>query len=191
MIGQYAQGAPFELPDHSQIQVQLPENWKAAKGLFGLPIAFYGPDHAERSAKPTSTLSEDTGFNGSRTVVSVIPGVREEKLSALDPQIFKNQIELYQKEKREEMATMGATLIEFLPNVQEVWSSVTGAKTAEMIVHRLGVKFSIGAAIYHDYSYHLVCNSRFYLIKVMYHDENQVQDNKQVNELLRSFGCDS
>lgn len=145
------------------VKMDLPKDWVAQKDLLGMPLVIYSP------------LKE----NG-RVTISVTPTGIED--AGLDRVNLEKGWPQYKEGRLNWLKRVGGRTDIIFPYLNENWSHVKN-------VHHVGHRYYLSDVHYTEHSYYLECDNQAFHIKSLYRYEEYKNQEKQIEEVVKSFEC--
>lgn len=152
----------FESP-RGKFQIEIQENWRAVKDLYGIPFTFLGPKNGPRRAVVlvTPTGTEDLVFN-------------EKALS-------KNQ-RSYREGREKWLKSRSGKALRFFPYQKEIWAP-------NLEVHHLGFEYQLGDQKFAENSYYIFCDKKIVHLKSLVPTELGTSEQQATENTVKSFRC--
>ena len=148
-------------------QLDIPNDWQAAPGLYGMPVIFLGPEQKL----------------GRRPAITVVPtGLKN--FHYFDPKLMKADQNGFRTGREKWLQKVHGHSLEYFPYQLTKWPSVSE-------VHSIGYKYRIGDLAQVEQSYYLVCNGKLFFIKTLMLEQHQTAYAPVMDRILKSFSCEN
>lgn len=153
---------PFESP-RGRFQIEIQDDWRAVKDLYGIPFTFLGPKNGPRRAVVlvTPTGTEDLVFN-------------EKALS-------KNQ-RSYREGRENWLKSRSGKALRFFPYQKETWAP-------NLEAHHLGFEYQLGDQKFAENSYYIFCDKKIFHLKSLVPTELGTSEQRATGNTVKSFRC--
>ena len=164
----------------NKIAIQVPKNWKSYKNLNGIPISIVSEDHAPGNSK---TRAE---YEAERTVIGIIPGPEDLEKVKFEPKDFEEDFDDYVKSKKESISELDG---KFISSEKGKFTETKNSAGQELQFFKQGVTYEAMNSKLNDLTYHLTCDGKYFMVKVIYHDGHRSEDEATVEKVIQEFEC--
>ncbi|NBV50591.1 hypothetical protein EBR78_05150 [bacterium] len=149
--------------ERGKFEIEVSNDWKVVKDLYGIPFTFLGPKNGPRRAVVlvTPTGTQDLEFN-------------EQALSKNDRS--------YREGRERWLKSRSGKALRFFPYQKETWAP-------NLEAHHLGFEYQLGDQKFSENSYYVVCDKKIFHLKSLVPTELGVSEQQTTENTIKSFRC--